>query len=327
MRPLALTLLVALAVAGCGTSSSSSSSSSGSSSASSTAALNHVHSIVIPPNNPNELYLGTHYHLYKSVNGGKTWSPLTKQMMLSMAMDMGRPSTIYAVSLQNGLLKTTDAGMHWTSIAGGIKKGAVTGVVVDPSGHVLLAYGNGIYRSVNEGAQWTKVLSGQSLDSAAFGGSSTAYAGSNGGLFVSQDAGLHWHRAATLKNLPVLQVATGGNTAYVASAVGLFRSTDSGKTWTLLTKAPVGVEFMGVAPSTPQEVIAEVGGKGFYASYDGGASWKHANAGVHDTNFNASVVRVAPSTPSVMYTGAWGLHFYASLDAGRRWREVSTLTK
>jgi hypothetical protein len=105
------------------------------------------------------------------------------------------------------------------------------------------------------------------------------------------------------------------------------KSTNFGRNWSLLDKAPQGIEFVGVAPSDPNEVLAEIGGKGFMASRDGGVTWQNANAGIHDRNFNASTVRIAPSNPQVAYTGAWGLHFYATHDGGRHWTEVASLTR
>jgi photosystem II stability/assembly factor-like uncharacterized protein len=322
MRFSAAALMLLLFVAGCGSSNSS-----GGKPTSSPPALNHVHSIVVMPNNPNTLYMGTHYHLYKSSNGGKNWQPLTKQMMLSMTMDLAHPSTLYAVSLQNGLLKSSDGGAHWSSLKGQVPMGKATGVTVSPTGSDVLAYGSGVYRSTDGGKTWTHALGKQSIDSAAFG-ATTAYAASNSnGLYVSHDGGATWQNAAAVGNQPVLQVVAAQSTAYAVTPVTIMRSTNNGQTWRKLSRTPFGVEFVGVAPRRPNEVIAEVGGKGFYASYNGGATWTRANKGIHDTDFNASLVRITPSSPRIMYTGAWGLHFYASHDGGHTWKEMATLAR
>ncbi len=333
MRSLIIPFLLVLVLAGCGASQSASTTSSNGSSASSTpngssspTAQNHVHSIVILPNNPNTIFLGAHYRLYKSTDGGKAWHALTKQMMLSMAMDASHPVDLYAVSLQHGLVKTTDSGLQWTPLTNGVPAGRATGVVAGPVGGTVLAYGNGIYRTVDAGARWTNVQQGHSISSAAFGANGAAYAAAGDGLFVSSDSGQHWHMVRSIGNQPVIQVVAGGLSAYAVTAVGIFRTTDGGKSWTTLSTAPAGVEFMGLAPSNPNEMLAEVGGKGFYASYNGGTTWQRANTGIRDTNFNASTIRIAPRAPNVAYTGAWGLHFYATHDAGRHWTQVSTLT-
>jgi photosystem II stability/assembly factor-like uncharacterized protein len=328
-----IALLLALVLAGCGgsqlsASSGSSGSGAGSSGAASnpntsSTAKNHVHSIVIMPHDPNALYLGAHRRLYHSTDGGHTWHALTRQMMLAMAQNVVRPTVLYAVSLQHGFVRSTDGGATWKPVAG-VPAGSITGVAVDPTGRIVLAYGNDLYRG--SGAGWTKVLRGHSVASAAFGSGGSAYAATGDGLFVSRDGGLHWHLVGSIGNQPVVQVQAAGSAGYAVTALGVMRTINRGGSWTLLSKAPLGVEFLGVAPSDPNEVIGEVAGKGFYATYDGGATW-HRAKGIHDTDFNASTIRIAPSNPNVAYTGAWGLHFYASHDGGRHWTETATLTK
>jgi len=319
-----LLLGISIVAAGCGASNSGTSSPT--SVAVSTNAQNHLHTIVIMPNNPNVLYMGAHYHLYKSSDGGVKWRPLASQMMLSMVLDPAHPSTLYAVSLQRGLIKTTDGGGHWNPSASGISRGAATGVAFDPATRAVLAYGDGIYRSTDGGAHWTRVLKGQSIANIAMGSGGTAYAATGNGLYVSQ-GGVHWKSVASIGNQPIVQVVASGSVAYVATPISLLKSADGGRTWKTLSKAPTGIEFLGVSPSNPNEVIGEVAGQGFRASHDGGATWSAANSGIHDRDFNASTVRIAPSSPQVVYTGAWGLHFYASHDGGRHWAETATLLR
>lgn len=318
---LVLILVAACAVAGCG---SSSSASSAPTSTLATLAVDHAHSIVVLPGNANDVLMGSHYRLYKSTNGGKSWHPLVKQMVLSMVLDPAHPSTIYAVSLQKGLEKSLDGGTHWTPLGVGISKGHLTGVAFVPTSHVVLAYGVGIYRSTTGGSHWTNVLAKQSIYNIAVGADGTAYAASSNGLYVSHDAGLHWKLASSIGNQPVVQAAAAGTVAYAIAAVALMKSTNDGRTWKPLSQAPA-VEFLGVSPTHPNEVFGEIGAQGFVMSRDGGATWRKADQGITDRNFNASVVRVSPSSPNVVYTAAWGLHFYASQDGGQHWTRTSTL--
>lgn len=319
MRPFLFFPLAALVLAGCGNSSSG---------APPTAApaLNHVHSIAILPNDPRALYMGAHYHLYKSADGGKRWTQLTKQMMLSLALNVRHPTSLFAVSLQHGLIKSTDGGNTWTPAAPGIAKGNITGVVMDPASQAVFAYGAGVYRST-DGTHWTRSLPKQSVASMAVGTGGDVSMATANGLYVSHDDGLHWSAIAVTANEPVIQVAAADSVAYAVTPVSILKTTDGGHTWHQLGSAPTGVEFIGISPSDPNEIFAEVAGRGFQASYDGGATWHNANRGIHDRDFNAATIRVAPSAPNVVYTGAWGLHFYASHDAGRHWTRTATLTR
>src|SRR5579859_6396491 len=134
---LILMLGAAVALAGCGGGSSASSAPTSTPAA---LAVNHAHSILVMPNNPNDLLMGAHYRLYKSTNGGKSWQPLVNQIVLFMALDTTHPSTIYAVSLQKGLEKSVDGGAHWSPLNVGIAKGHLTGVSFVPASHVVLPY-------------------------------------------------------------------------------------------------------------------------------------------------------------------------------------------
>jgi photosystem II stability/assembly factor-like uncharacterized protein len=195
---------------------------------------------------------------------------------------------------------------------------------MDPATHVVLAYGAGIYRSI-DGSHWTRLLARQSVASVAIGSGGAGYAATANGLFVSHDDGLHWSSVGIEANQPVIQVAAAGAAAYAVTPIALIKTADGGRSWRQLGSAPTGIEFVGVSPSDPNEILAEVAGSGFRASYDGGLTWRNANRGIHDRDFNASTVRIAPSSPNVVYTGAWGLHFYASHDGGRHWTQTATL--
>src|SRR5947209_15801166 len=127
--------VAALLLAGCG--------SSGSGAAAPTAAPaeNHLHSIAILPSNPNAAYFGGHYYLYRTNDGGKQWSRLTKQMMLSLALNPRQPTTLFGVSLQNGLVVSHNGGVKWTSLTSAVPKGNVTAVIVDSAVPAIVAYG------------------------------------------------------------------------------------------------------------------------------------------------------------------------------------------
>lgn len=315
-------LPILVILAGCGSAASSNSTPTPSS-----LALNHVHSIVIAPHNANALYMGTHYHLYKSVNGGKTWQSLTHLMMLSMAMDPAHQSTLYAVSNSRGFLKTTDAGKRWEAPGPGLPTGSITGVAVNPVTGTVLAYGVGMYRSTDRAAHWTRVLKGQSLRSVTVSTDGMGYAGSDAGIYVSHDDGRTWTLARNGANQPIINIVAAQHVAYAAGGVTVLRTSNDGRTWQALFKAPIGVEFLGVSPTNPNEVFGEVGSQGLYASYDGGKTWQAANNGIPDRDFNASTIKVASASPNVVYTGSWGLHVYVSHTGGHHWTRVATLLR
>lgn len=312
-----------LAVAGCGASAANGPRSA----PTAVTGLNHIHSIVVMAGNPNELYMGTHYHLYKTVNGGRTFSRLSSLMMFSLALNPTHATTFYAVSAQKGFVKSVDGGHKWSQVTPKIPFGTVTGVVMDPATGRVLAYGSGIFIGGRGAPGWSHVLVNQTVSNVAVGSSGDAYAATANGLFVSHDYGSHWTSVKLAAGQPVVQVTATGPVAYAALPLSVIKTSNAGKSWSTLHDAPQGIEFLGVSASNPKEVFGEVTGVGIVASYNGGSTWRDASNGIKYKDFNASTVRVAPSDAKIVYTGSWGLHFYRSTDAGRHWRQIAYLAR
>jgi photosystem II stability/assembly factor-like uncharacterized protein len=270
--------------------------------------------------------LGSHYRLYRSTDGGVHWQPLLGQMMISMVLDPRHPSRLYGATLQSGLVRSADGGLHWRKVKGGLTKGHVIGVVYDPFTRAVLAYGGGIARSTDGGITWATTRPGTHILTMAVGATGTVYATTISGLLISRDGGVHWAQDATFGRQPVLTVAAAGPTAYVTTPFNLYQSSDNGHTWQKRKRAPTAIEFLGIAPGKPKQVVAEAAATGFSVSDDGGKTWQPASGGLKNRNFASSTIRFAPSNPNVAYTGAWGLYVYATHDGGRTWTQTATLT-
>ena len=165
-----------------------------------------VSKILIDPSNSNILYaatMGKHYErntdrgLYKSMDGGATWSSIlflsNQTGVIDLVMDPFDPNTIYAsgwdrirnnqesTASGNGgrIHKTTDGGTTWTQLSGGLPSFSVSRIglsisqktpgllfacVVDSSYNL-----EGVYKSTNAGANWT-LLDTVGLDMNYLGG-------------------------------------------------------------------------------------------------------------------------------------------------------------
>jgi len=70
--------------------------------------------IQLHPTNPDILYIATNDYIYKSRDGGKTWSNLSKGMshsrVIAMAVDPAYPATIYAGTKGDAVYKSYDGG-------------------------------------------------------------------------------------------------------------------------------------------------------------------------------------------------------------------------
>ena len=323
-----------------------------------------VTALAVDPTNPNIVYLGgAEGGVWKTTDGGSTWTPLTDNQpslaVGSIAIDPENPQTIYVgtgeedFAINNyagaGILKSTDGGSSWTQLDGpfvgpfGSESpycgGAYIGsIAVDPgNSQILLAgavfncsTGSGIYRSTDGGSSWTQVL----------GSSQSPY------LVTS-----------------LVFNPTNGNNAYAAvagasqsSQDGIWTSTNAGATWTLnngSSTAPfpgssAGRISLAIAPSSPSTLYAGVASAssnsesllGVYKTTNGGNTWTQLTSAPNYCSavsgfgqcFFDNVVAVSPTNANVVLLGGsvgastsgYTGTLYLSLDGGSTWTDITT---
>ena len=77
--------------------------------------------IAFAPSSPDTVYFANYCNLYASADRGSTWSaprPIPGCLAQhGFTVDPASPTTVYAAVLSRGLIKSTDGGQTWTSIA------------------------------------------------------------------------------------------------------------------------------------------------------------------------------------------------------------------
>jgi len=165
-----------------------------------------VRALEIAPSEPNELVAGTRSGVFLSRDSGKTWSRISPEgdpelkNLDSLAIDPRDPQVIYAGTYHLPWL-TQDGGKTWKPIiAGIIDDSDIMSLRLDATNpdRVYMSACSGIYRSENQGGQWTKL---QGIPYAARrtqtivqdpGSPKTFYAGTTAGLWVTRDSGENW---------------------------------------------------------------------------------------------------------------------------------------
>ncbi len=285
------------------------------------------------PGDATTYYVGTpEGGVWKTVSGGTTWSPIfDAQQVPSIGAVAVAPSAANIVYVGtgnqsgwsftpgDGMYKSTDAGKSWTHI--GLRgSGYINTIIVNPvhaeivlvaalgsrSGDSAVPVERGVFRTVDGGKNWTRVLPADGTSGASE---------------------LNFDYADPAIVYATLQGAGGGRgAAPVAGAApgGIFKSTDGGVTW-----KPIGTQGLpassgafAVASGTHgQRVYMEVRGgargaggarSGIYRSDDGAATWtlgttQIASAGGH--------IYADPKNPDVVYL--MGTSMYRSVDGGR----------
>ena len=113
------------------------------------------HSLLVAPNAPDQLVLGTHQGLFRSTDGGRSWAQaeLVNQDAMNLARASGR--TVWAAG-HGVLARSSDGGNNWQDVQPrGLPPSLdVHGFAVDSdSGRLWAAVaGQGLYRSDDDGS-------------------------------------------------------------------------------------------------------------------------------------------------------------------------------
>ncbi len=133
-----------------------------------TSAIGRLSTIAIHPSSPQIMYVGgLGCGIWKTLDGGANWFPLTDQISVSVAAIALSPTNanqIFWVTAHDGVYRSDDAGLSWTKISMQDLSAVVHNgkLLIHPRNPsiMLVRSENGIYRSENGGVVWTLVVSG-----------------------------------------------------------------------------------------------------------------------------------------------------------------------
>ena len=249
--------------------------------------------VVGVPGNPKLFYFGaTGGGVWKTEDGGETYENISDGYfggsIGSIAVAKNDPNVIYVgggevtirgnVSSGYGVFKSVDAGKTWT-FSGLPNSRHIPRIVIDPNNNNIVyaaVLGNlykptedrGIYKSIDGGTTWKKVLYANDL-SGAF---EIVLDPNNSRVLYAST----WRVQRTPSSL-----SSGGDGS------DLWKSIDSGESWTKITKNSgfptgiIGVIGVTVSPVNSERVWAIVENQdkgGVYRSDDGGKSWTYTNS-------------------------------------------------
>lgn len=166
--------------------------------------VEHVHALAFDAAG-RVLWLGAHTGLYRSEDGGRTWSKAGLPSsghgpdVMAIAPHPADAAILYAGTHEAGVLKTTDGGRTWASINTGLKGVDVHGLAVDPNApdklHALIREkGAGLYRTTDGGRGWVRVDDGPRGETKVL--SSVNVLTGMGGIFLYAGTGEGLQRSA-----------------------------------------------------------------------------------------------------------------------------------
>jgi len=236
------------------------------------------HSLLVAPDDPQSLLLGTHNGLYRSSDGGRTWNPHTLPGQDAMNLERASRGTIWTAG-HLVFAKSEDGGETWTDVRPDTLPNLdLHGFAVDPGNPDTLyaaAAGAGLYRSRDAGA--TFELVSQEVGGSVFGLAVTPdgriLAGDGGrGLVESGNGGTTWREV-----LPAAIAGVAVNPKdpqrILATGPGAYLSTDGGATWRLVLEVEDGVGPVAWSASAPGAAYVVGFDRTLHKTTDGGETW------------------------------------------------------
>lgn len=238
----------------------------------------------------------------------------------------------YVGVASGGLWKTTNAGTTFTPVFDHQPVYSIGALAIDPENPFIvwagtgennsqrnLAYGDGVYKSVDGGKSWK-----------------------NMGLKNSEHIG---KILIDPRDTRTVYVAAQGPVWGPGGDRGLYKTTDGGKTWkaVLTISENTGISDVVMDPQNPDVLYAAAhqrrrrvytkidGGpeSAVYKSEDAGATWRKLTRGLPSGDVGRIGLAIAPSNPDILYAiielpGNKG-GFYRSNDRGESWQKQSNM--
>ena len=287
---------------------------------------NPVTQVVVDPFHPSTVYAGTGVGVFKSTNGGRTWSAVNNGLdnlrVRVLVIDPLTPSTLYVATAQpfftntGFIYKSSDGGNSWNLRRNGIVATDILSLAIDPVTPTTLyagTRGGPVYKTTDGADNWAPVGNPTSPKPATaltidpvnhltiYGGTSV----SNGGILKSVDGGQTWQPSGQgITGVEVVSVAVSpftSNLLYAAVSGGsFFKSVDGGGSWSLVRAATqTGPGSIVFDPSSSSTIYLVSFGEGLLKTTDGGQTWKPMNRGVN--NPAALALAINPLVPSTLY--------------------------
>jgi photosystem II stability/assembly factor-like uncharacterized protein len=125
-------------------------------------ALN-VTSIHVDAFDPDTVYAATLAGLYKTTDGGKSWTRIAEslqdQMIIAMLLDRTKKGVLY-IAGRDGIHRSEDGGATWKTMNNGFATTNVRAIsqsAMDPNVFYAGTNGSGLYRSLDGGAMWERM--------------------------------------------------------------------------------------------------------------------------------------------------------------------------
>lgn len=272
-------------------------------------------------------FASENYGIFKSTDNCENWYSVGLPVCGVAKILIPRDSIIY--TMEYGMNRSTDFGQSWQTRNNGLGNLSLTTLTVNSRGYLFAGtvdnYNGLIYRSVNEGENWTRVdsfSSGNSMRGLAVGPNDEIVAVGGGSEYIthiSYDDGLTW-TDISYNLTQVIGDYRGAGAAAINSEGDIFiivgtqvwRKTANDTVWTVCTGSGCGSYY-----------VLFIADNGYiYTEYtkstDNGETWT-------TNNFPTFITSYAENSQGHLFIGTsnWGNGVFRSTDYAETWEQIN----
>ncbi len=304
----------------------------------------HLHTVALGEN-PEVLYLGTHYGLFTSTDGGRTWpqphGTLNNYMVTAIAVSTSNPNSLALIVIptsglgqQSGIAISHDGGTTWRINAPpGLSPSAYPYTVKagsESSGQFYAFYFYaGWFETRNLGAHWYPITSG-TLSNMQTPSLLTdpvdpnhLFLGGDQGLYESHDDGNHWLRISAIEGnvQSIVAANTTPRTLYCVTDQKFYFWREGNTHITQVTNLPMTIPLTRLTIDATGKALYVLSGQDLWFSSDSGTTWVHR---WHFDRGDLISLVIDPRNPRNLYAGFFLPPKVAySMDGGSSWKTLT----
>lgn len=286
-----------------------------------------VGGFAVVPGHPSTVYAAGEGGIFRSLDGGESWTWRGVKLYGPFAADPEEPGTLYAAeNFYDEVYRSLNGGASWAPLPAKPGGEIPTDLkLLQAVGGILYGGGDrGAFTSVDRGESWTwTALSGAVTSVAVVPGQPlAAFAGTHGGVWKTSDGGLHWSPlfqkppGSTLPGIVAVSPAR-HDRLYFATGGEVYRTDDGGIVWQRVSGL---ADVTGLTVDEDDTVFAAVR-DGVRISADLGATWQRtlSVSPVFDSIGEVVGVFLDPDRPGRVYAPTLLNGLFASDEGGLTW--------
>lgn len=194
-------------------------------------------------------------------------------------------------------------------------------IAVNSNGDIFAATDNGLFRSLDDGDNWSNLGVNLGLRLVFIGPADEVFITTNhqGSVLRSTDNGSNWDSIGLTSWQNSLAINSNGDIFAGTDNHGIYRTTDNGQHWEHTMNGLTSDHITSLLINSNQFIFAGTIFGGIFRSADNGESWTQINQGL-TTNY---ITSLALNSSGDIFAGTSGHGIFRSTDNGDTWSEIN----